>query len=71
MSLFIVFASDCAGDGGFSGASHSIQPEDTSFVASVGPFNYLFQDVDAGVREAARVVPLVVSVEGGLCNRRK
>jgi hypothetical protein len=64
-SLFIVFAGDREGD------SHPVQPEDTPFVASISPFGYLFEDVDAGVREATRVVPLVVSIEGGLCNRRK
>jgi hypothetical protein len=66
MFFVVVFAGNRAGDGGLPSASHAVQPEDAPLVIPISPSLYLTEDVDSGVREAERVVPVVVIVESCL-----
>jgi hypothetical protein len=65
-SLFRVFVGNRAGDSGFSGSRHAVQPEDAYSIISIGPCSYLREYLDAGVWEAKRIVLIVVGVKGRL-----
>jgi hypothetical protein len=64
--FIIVFASNCVSDSGLSSTSYAVQLEDALFITLINLCYYLLKDADLRIREAIRVVPLIVRVEGCL-----
>ena len=56
---------DGTGDGGLSGASHALEPEDGLGMRILGPFVYLGEQFKAGLGMALIAVSLGVGVECG------
>jgi hypothetical protein len=69
--LVKVCARDSACDRGLSRAGQAVKPEDATPISSVGPFIDIVKEVDAGIREAERIVLSLVRVERRICSGRK
>ena len=63
-SILRKIAGNGAGDGGLSGASHTLQPKDVFAARILAPGRNPFEEIDSGALEALRIMLIVIRVEG-------